>query len=67
MEDEKKYYQSLIRAMFDTERSTMEEVSKVMKLREDMKEYRKVGEAAIEWYDIKYWFHLFQLEMGWKA
>ncbi len=32
-----------------------------------MKEYRKVGEAAIEWYDIRYWFHLFQLEMGWKA
>ena len=32
-----------------------------------MREYRKVGEAAIEWYDIKYWFRLFQLEMGWKA
>ena len=24
-------------------------------------EYRKVGEGAIEWYDIKYWFQFFQL------
>jgi len=32
-----------------------------------MGEYRKVGEASIEWYDIKYWFRLFQLKMGWKA
>jgi HAD superfamily hydrolase (TIGR01549 family) len=29
-------------------------------------EYRKVGEGAIEWYDIKYWFQFFQLEMSWK-
>jgi putative hydrolase of the HAD superfamily len=29
-------------------------------------EYRKVGEGAIEWYDIKYWLHLFQLEVSWK-
>jgi putative hydrolase of the HAD superfamily len=29
-------------------------------------EYLKVGEAAIEWYDIKYWFHFFQLEVSWE-
>jgi FMN phosphatase YigB (HAD superfamily) len=30
-------------------------------------EYRKVGEQAIEWYDIKYWFQFFQLEMHWQT
>jgi HAD superfamily hydrolase (TIGR01549 family) len=30
-------------------------------------EYRKVGEGAIQWYDIKYWFRFFQLEISWKS
>src|SRR4030042_5743953 len=31
-----------------------------------VEEYLKVGEGAIEWYDIKYWFQFFQLEKSWK-
>jgi putative hydrolase of the HAD superfamily len=31
-----------------------------------VEEYLKVGEGAIEWYDIKYWFQFFQLEQSWK-
>jgi len=31
------------------------------------KEYLKVGEGAIGWYDIKYWFQFFQLEESWKV
>ncbi|HXX33631.1 MAG TPA: HAD family hydrolase [Thermodesulfobacteriota bacterium] len=32
-----------------------------------VKEYLKVGEGAMEWYDIKYWFQLFQLEESWEV
>ena len=29
-------------------------------------EYNKVGDKAIEWYDIKYWLHLFNLDGNWE-
>jgi HAD superfamily hydrolase (TIGR01549 family) len=30
-------------------------------------EYRKVGDASLRWYDIKYWFDFFQLNGNWKS
>jgi len=32
-----------------------------------VKEYLKVGEGTMEWYDIKYWFQVFQLEESWEV
>ncbi len=32
-----------------------------------IEEYKKIGEGAIEWYDIKYWIQFFRLETGWKT
>lgn len=32
-----------------------------------VEEYEKVGEGAIEWYDIKYWFSFFQLDEAWET
>ncbi len=30
-------------------------------------QYEKVGEGAIEWYDIKYWLRFFQLGQDWRS
>ena len=32
-----------------------------------IEEYKKIGEGAIEWYDIKYWIQFFELETGWRT
>ena len=31
-----------------------------------VEEYSKVGEKAVEWYDINYWLRFFQIEMNWR-
>ena len=31
------------------------------------REYGKLGDGSLEWYDIKYWFDFFQLNGSWKS
>lgn len=31
-----------------------------------LNEYNKVGDSAIEWYDLHYWLRLFDLDLDWK-
>ncbi len=31
------------------------------------REYNKIGDAALEWYDIRFWFRFFNLRSSWRS